>query len=97
MSTSTGANPFPDDARLWNAVDTFRVLALGYAVAVFALTGGEHAHLWLGWGVLVVLALWTAFVVARRVRGGRAPGPRLLTADLAVACGAVLSTSVVDS
>ena len=28
---------FPDDAQLWTRVDTFRVLALGYAVAVFAL------------------------------------------------------------
>jgi signal transduction histidine kinase len=97
VATSLGANPFPDDAQLWNAVDTFRVLALGYAVAVFALTGGEHAHAWLGWGVLLVLALWTAFVIARRVRGGRPPGPRLLTADLAVACAAVLATTVVDT
>src|SRR4051794_1649099 len=97
MSTSTGANPFPDDARLWNAVDTFRVLALGYAVAVFALTRGEHAHLWVGWAVLGVLTAWTVFVVTTRLRRRRPPTRGLLAADLAVACAAVLSTAAVDS
>jgi signal transduction histidine kinase len=97
MSTSTGVNPFPDDARLWNAVDTFRVLALGYAVAVFALTRGEHAHLWTGWAVLGVLTAWTVFVVTTRLRRGRPPTRGLLAADLAVACAAVRSTAAVDS
>ncbi len=97
MSTSTGVNPFPDDARLWNAVDTFRLLALGYAVAVFALTRGEHAHLWTGWAVLGVLTAWTVFVVTTRLRRGRPPTRGLLAADLAVACAAVLSTAAVDS
>src|SRR3954468_15409018 len=94
---STGANPFPDDARLWNAVDTFRLLALGYAVAVFALTRGEHAHLWVGWAVLGVLTAWTVFVVTTRLRRRRPPTRGLLAADLAVACAAVLSTAAVDS
>jgi signal transduction histidine kinase len=45
-------NPFPDDARLWRAVDTFRVLALAYAVLVFALDHGTHVRPWLAWVLL---------------------------------------------
>jgi signal transduction histidine kinase len=86
--------PFPDDERLWRAVDVFRALALVYAVVVFALAQGEHRRAWLGWLILAALAGWSVFVAAWRRH--TPPGPGLLAADLAVACAAVLSTVAVD-
>jgi signal transduction histidine kinase len=89
-----GGNPFPDDERLWGAVDVFRALALGYAAVVFAWSEGQHRRPWLGWLILALLGVWTAVVAA--ARRGRPPGRRLLAADLAIACGAVLATVAVD-
>jgi signal transduction histidine kinase len=89
-----GGNPFPDDERLWRAVDVFRALALVYAAVVFALAESEHRRSWLGWLILAVLGGWTAFVALWRHR--RPPGPGLLTVDLLIACAAVISTGAVD-
>jgi len=44
-------NPWPDDARLWRAVDTFRVLALAYAALVFALGSTAHVRPSVGWAL----------------------------------------------
>ena len=89
-------NRWPDDAQLWRAVDTFRVLALAYAVLVFALAHGAHMRTWLGWAVLGVMTAWTAVMVAVTRRAPSGPPTALLAADLAVACAAVLSTAAVD-
>jgi signal transduction histidine kinase len=89
-----GSTPFPDDERLWRAVDVFRVLALGYAAVVFGLAEGQHVRAWLGWLILALLGVWTAAIAVRRRRVP--PGPRLLTADLVIACAAVLATVAVD-
>lgn len=89
-----GSTPFPDDERLWRAVDVFRVLALAYAALVFALAEGEHVRAWLGWLILALLGVWTVAIAVWRRRVP--PGPRLLTADLVIACAAVLATAAVD-
>src|SRR3954467_12111706 len=89
-------NPWPDDARLWRAVDTFRVLALAYAALVFALGSTAHVRPSVGWAVLGVMAAWTALMVGITRRAPSGPPLGLLGADLAAACAAVLATLVVD-
>lgn len=91
---AVGATPFPDDERLWRAVDVFRALALLYATAVFALTQPDHARAALGWLILGLLALWSVIFAVRRRR--TPPGPGILAVDLAIACAAVLATVAVD-
>jgi signal transduction histidine kinase len=89
-----GTTTFPDDERLWRAVDVFRVLALVYAAVVFGLAEGEHLRAWLGWLILALLGVWSVVIAVWRRR--TPPGPGLLTADLVIACAAVLATSAVD-
>lgn len=79
-------------AALWRAVDVFRAVAVLYAVAAYATREEAYRNPALGWAVLGAMALWSAFVwLAPRRR------VRLLVADLALACGAVLMTAVVDT
>lgn len=86
-----------EDARLWRAVDAFRLAALGYAVVLFLPVQDEYRRPWGAWAVLLVMAAWTAYLVVRRtVLGRRRRGPVLLAADLALAVAAVLSTLVLD-
>jgi signal transduction histidine kinase len=94
VQSAPAPNPFPDDERLWRTVDLFRALALGYAAMVFAWSEGEHRRPWLGWAILAGLGVWSAGIALWR--RGTPPGPRLLAADLAIACAAVLSTVAVD-
>jgi len=89
-------NPWPDDAQLWRAVDTFRVLALAYAALVFVLGYGPHVRPWLGWTALAAMAVWTALMISVTRRAPAGPPVALLVADLAVACAAVLATLLVD-
>jgi signal transduction histidine kinase len=96
VGSSASANPWPDDARLWRAVDIFRLLALAYAVLVYALDDSGRARPWLGWVLLAGMAGWTAVMTAASRRSPAGPAPALLATDLAVACAAVLSTLAVD-
>src|ERR687886_137550 len=89
-------NAWPDDTRLWRAVNTFRVLSLAYAVLVYALDHGTHVRPWLGWALLGAMAAWTALLLGVTRRSPSGPPAGLLAADLAVACVAVLSTVGVD-
>ena len=94
VAPAVGGTPFPDDERLWRAVDGFRVLALAYAAVVFGLSEGEHTRAWLGWLILALLGVWTATIAVWRRR--TPPGPAMLVADLVIACAAVLATVAVD-
>lgn len=93
---STAANPWPDDARLWRAVDIFRLLALAYAGLAYALDDSGRTRPWLGWVLLAGMAGWTAVMTAASRRTPAGPPRPLLAADLAVACALVLSTLAVD-
>ncbi len=77
-------------AALWRAVDVFRAVAVLYAAAAYATGPVQSPRPWLGWVVLALMAVWTAFVW----RWPRRPG-WLLVADLALACLAVLATLAV--
>ena len=87
-----GADPAEDDARLWRVVDVFRVIAVVYAVALHVNAQDGYTHPWLAWGVLAVLAGWTAFLAARPDRE-----TAVMLVDLALATAAVLATRVLDS
>jgi signal transduction histidine kinase len=98
--------PASDDARrpadrivselaLWRAVAVFRILALGYAALLLAITSDDYARPALAWAIIAGMAAWTAVAVVGYERPDRRR-PALLAADLAVAVAAVLSTRLVD-
>ncbi|EWS99976.1 histidine kinase [Intrasporangium oryzae NRRL B-24470] len=76
---------------LWRAVDVFRCLALCYAAWSVWLRNAEVAHLP---GAILVLAVVAAWTVAQTVRPLRTV--RAYAAELAIGCGAVLATRLVD-
>jgi signal transduction histidine kinase len=86
-------NVTDDDSRLWWVVAVFRVAALGYAVALYATAQDEYRHPWAAWGVLAVLAGWTAVLTIRPDWHRRTP---MMIADLALAASSVLATRLLD-
>ncbi|MGA5129083.1 MacS family sensor histidine kinase [Streptomyces blastmyceticus] len=81
---------------LWRALTGYRILTLGYALALFFLNYREYAHppgaaLYMGALTLWMLLTWN------RVTSPERCTKRFLVADLAVALGGILLTSVVDS
>jgi signal transduction histidine kinase len=80
-----------DEARLWRVVDVFRIAALGYAVGLYAAAADMYRHPLIAWGVLAVMAVWTAFLALR-------PGREtvVMLVDLALAAGTVLATRFLD-
>jgi len=103
MSVATGGPQTPagpvllDDEHvvvrgLWRAVDVFRVLALIYAAYSVWERRAEVAHLSVAAVVLGVLAGWTAVQTVRPMRTVRA-----YTVELAIGCGAILGTRLVDT
>ncbi|GAA6525744.1 DUF5931 domain-containing protein [Intrasporangium sp. DVR] len=76
---------------LWRAVDVFRVLALAYAAHSLWFRRGDVADLRLAVAVLAVLAVWTVVQTVRPLRTERA-----YLLELALGCGAILATRLVD-
>ncbi|GAB1817331.1 DUF5931 domain-containing protein [Herbidospora sp. RD11066] len=74
----------------WRAIAVFRVCSLGYA-AVLVVEGGGYARPVAAWSVITLMALWTAFATYAYSRE-RLRGWPLLTADLAVTAGCLLSS-----
>jgi signal transduction histidine kinase len=82
-------------APLWRALAVFRVVALGYATIVFAVSLDGYRRPLLGWLVLGLMLAWSLFVSAAfRDPAGRTT--LLLVLDLGVAVAALLSTLAVD-
>lgn len=76
---------------LWRAIDVFRCLALGYAVWSVWHRHEEIAHPAVAVAILAVLTAWTIAQTVRPVR--TIP---VYAAELAIACGAILATRLVD-
>lgn len=76
---------------LWRAVDVFRILALAYAGYSLWLRRAEVADLRLAVLVLAVLAGWTIAQTVRPMRSEQA-----YAIELALGCGAILATRLVD-
>lgn len=90
--TGSGAGAAGDQLMpLWRAVAVFRVAALGYAALTVSENFARYRHPTAGWGVMVVMTLWTGFTVLRfppdlQRRVG------LLVADLCITAACVLAT-----
>jgi signal transduction histidine kinase len=83
-----------DDVRLRRVVDVFRVVALGYAVGLYAAAHDDYRRPVAGWVVLAVLAGWTALLTGldpRRRRQGA-----VMVVDLGLAAGSVVVTRWLD-
>lgn len=76
---------------LWRAIIVFRIAALGYAVVLLVGNFRIYAHPLGGWIVIAVMAGWTA-VMTWGLAAPQRRGWSLLTADLVVAAGCLLSS-----
>lgn len=83
------------ETAVWRALAVFRLLGLGYAVAVYVRRFDEYAHPVAGWVVLGLMAGWTlvAYLVYARPAGRAWP---VLGLDLAIAVAAVVCTRWLD-
>lgn len=83
------------ETAVWRALVVFRLLGLGYAVAVFVRRADEYAHPLGGWLTLAAMAVWTVVVSAayRHPQGRRWP---VLGLDLAIAMAAVVAGRFLD-
>ncbi|MFF8033996.1 MULTISPECIES: MacS family sensor histidine kinase [unclassified Streptomyces] len=81
---------------LWRALSGYRVLALVYAVGLFATAYERFTRPWLAVGYFAVLAVWT-FATLPKVANAAACTKRFLTADLAVALTGILLTPLADA
>jgi signal transduction histidine kinase len=87
-------------AAMWRGLEVFRPVAWLYAVyTAFVRSGGTDgpdaiARPWLAWVVLGVLAAWTVSSVLYRAR---ARTMSFVSIELMLACGAILSTALVDT
>ncbi|HET8600301.1 MAG TPA: DUF5931 domain-containing protein [Segeticoccus sp.] len=90
-ATAPPAGP-PVVSAMWRAVDVLRPLTLAWAAWSVFHRQAALTRPWLAWVVLAVLAAWTVamFFVRRR-------GWRLATAEVALACAAILLTRLVDT
>src|SRR5581483_3265182 len=77
---------------LWRAIAVYRVASLGYALALVAtIDRHDYSRLDWAWAVLAAMAVWTAVSTVGYTRPERRAVP-LLTADLLVSAGLLLST-----
>ncbi|WP_043269490.1 DUF5931 domain-containing protein [Streptomyces sp. CT34] len=81
---------------LWRAITGYRILTLGYALCLFALSYGKYAHPLGAAAYMGAITLWTA-LTWRRTTSPERCGRRFLVADLGFAVGGILLTSVVDT
>jgi signal transduction histidine kinase len=79
-------------AALWRGLDVFRPIALLYAGYSAYIRHQDIARPWLAWLVLGVLGAWTVGMFLYRTRNTWVVGT-----ELVLACGAILSTRLVDT
>lgn len=81
---------------LWRALTAYRVLTLGYALALFGDAYGEYRHPLVAAVYMAVLTVWT-FLTLGRVRSAERCSKRFLFADLTIALTGILLTPVADT
>ncbi|MEZ3178470.1 sensor histidine kinase [Streptomyces pimonensis] len=81
---------------LWRALTGYRILALVYAIGLFATAYEDFPRPWLAVGYFAVLAVWTLATLPRTA-GEAACTRRFLTADLTVAITGILLTPLADA
>ncbi|MGY0066800.1 MacS family sensor histidine kinase [Streptomyces sp. QTS137] len=80
---------------LWRALAGYRVLAMVYAVGLFATAYEHFERPWLAVGYFALLAVWTPATLPR-VANADGCTKRFLAADLTVALAGILLTPVAD-
>ena len=78
---------------LWRAIAVFRFASLGYAVLLAAVFRADYSRPDWAWAVIAVMTAWTAATTVAYARPGRRT-PLLLSADLAVTVGLLVSAVV---
>lgn len=78
---------------LWRAIAVFRFAGLGYAVVLAAVFRADYSRPDWAWAVIAVMMAWTAATTVAYARPGRRT-PLLLSADLAVTVGLLVSAVV---
>ncbi|MFC9886277.1 MacS family sensor histidine kinase [Streptomyces pilosus] len=81
---------------LWRALTGYRVLAMLYAVGLFATAHEEFTRPWLAVGFFAVLVVWTLATLPK-VASAAACTNRFLAADLTLALTGILLTPVADT
>jgi signal transduction histidine kinase len=81
---------------LWSALTAYRVLTMGYALALYVHAYDAYTRPLGAGAYLAVLALWTLATV-RRVSSAERCTPPFLAVELAVALTGILLTPVVDT
>ncbi|MEE4541620.1 DUF5931 domain-containing protein [Streptomyces sp. V4-01] len=81
---------------LWRALTAYRVLTLGYAVALYAHAYGSLRHPLPGGCYMALLSVWTLGTIGR-VRGAERCTRPFLAVDLTMAVGGILLTGWVDT
>jgi signal transduction histidine kinase len=80
---------------LWRAIAVFRFASLGYAALLTILNRADYARLGWAWAVIAVMAAWTIATTMAYSRPERRTR-LLLSADLAVTAGLLLSTAALQ-
>ena len=80
---------------LWRAIAVFRFASLGYAALLTILNRADYARLGWAWAVIAVMTAWTIATTMAYSRPERRTRP-LLSADLAVTAGLLLSTAALQ-
>jgi signal transduction histidine kinase len=81
---------------LWRAIAVFRFASLGYAVLLVAVIDRvDYSRPGWAWVVIAVMTAWTVVTTIAYARPDRRT-PLLLSADLAVTAGLLLSTAVLQ-
>ncbi|MGW9492792.1 MacS family sensor histidine kinase [Streptomyces prasinus] len=81
---------------MWRALAGYRVLAMVYAVGLFATAHEEFRRPWLAVAYFALLVVWTPATLSR-VANAAACTKRFLAADLTVALAGILLTPVADA
>jgi signal transduction histidine kinase len=97
VTVTVTAGPQGESAEpLWRAIAVFRFASVGYAVLRLAVIDrAEYARPGWAWAVIAVMAAWTAGTTIAYARPSRRTR-LLLSADLVVTAGLLLSTAVLQ-
>jgi Family of unknown function (DUF5931)/Histidine kinase len=80
---------------LWRAIAVYRFASIGYAVLLAVINRADYSRPGWAWVVIAVMTAWTAVTTVAYARPERRT-PLLLSADLAVTAGLLLSTAALQ-
>jgi signal transduction histidine kinase len=80
---------------LWRAIAVFRFASLGYAVLLLVINRADYSRPDWAWVVIAVMTAWTVATTIAYAHPDRRT-PLLLSADLAVTAGLLLSTAALQ-